>query len=769
MALCAVAEVAVHFESFRNVDLFHQGLYHLKCRLYREEKEKDLVTGKEVDRKLLAAPFNIFACTGPEEVQQQKNAKSSRTDHHMLIPAHIIEGQHTFSTRSFLIRYCEEEVIIDDVVQFRVEVLPEAWDKGVVMVLEVDLMFADLTQHGGADRFGESPVVDSTEFKSVSTGVFRLHGVEKGLHSFCPVVFDEYHFCTANLTVHASLVDYRFRVRPTAYLYTETESAQQDGSNASSTPAPPVAHTVVEMPLTLRSVHLGEPALTFSEWLFADCGLGTVEELLNRAETLFERHIKSLVTVFERESEWLESIYPRCLTRSYRDVLGDLTERSTLELPGAGDCSSSSKRFVAAEWRKSLLARVGKNFTVPALASTILLDLNCVASSVYEVWMKELNVINLACRELSTHLRIRWEEKIVEHWSLTVFRETVTGDIAEPEDKNIGLAHDAAAEKARRTIKAKSPEKVEDILLIPAMDLRPVLFVQRYLPKSMPRPEGPVTTEGPIACAPKDYRGAHLFVLVHGFQGNSFDMRLIKNNLSLLYPEAIFLCSNSNEENTEGDFSEMGIRLAQEVVNYICDWCPGGALGRLSFIAHSIGGLIVRSALPMLHEYRSKMFTFLTLSTPHVGYFLQNLSLFHVGLKVLQSWRQSQCLAQLSMADASEPKECFLHRLSQTKGFEFFENVVLVSCPSDQYSPFDSARVEIGAMLPNHSHKEVYCQMVRNLWENVKPERVFRFDVNFHIPEKNLDTFIGRAAHIQFLECQATMKLIIHNYSNLFR
>lgn len=28
----------------------------------------------------------------------------------------------------------------------------------------------------------------------------------------------------------------------------------------------------------------------------------------------------------------------------------------------------------------------------------------------------------------------------------------------------------------------------------------------------------------------------HLVVLVHGFQGNSLDMKLIKNNISLLYP-----------------------------------------------------------------------------------------------------------------------------------------------------------------------------------------------------------------------------------------
>lgn len=380
----------------------------------------------------------------------------------------------------------------------------------------------------------------------------------------------------------------------------------------------------------------------------------------------------------------------------------------------------------------------------------------------------------IACREMAAFLRMVWEEQIVDQWGISVFRETVSGDVAEAADKMIGQMHETAADKARATIKAKPPESIEDLSLFPSIESRPVLFVQKYMPKhATPRVNGysqlPTISEGPIPSAPKEYRGAHLFVLVHGFQGNSFDMRLMKNNLALLYPEAIFLCSNSNEDNTEGDFDEMGHRLAQEVQNYIVDWCPGGALGRLSFIAHSIGGLIVRSALPELAEYRKKMFTFLTLSTPHVGYFLKNITLFHLGLRVLQSWRQSLCLSQLSMADNADPRESFMCQLSKKPGFEFFQNVVLMSCPSDQYSPFDSARVEIGGMLDKHSYKEVYCDMVRNIWERVKPERVFRFDVHFHIPEKNLDTFIGRAAHIQFLECQATMKLVIHNYSFLFR
>ena len=46
-------------------------------------------------------------------------------------------------------------------------------------------------------------------------------------------------------------------------------------------------------------------------------------------------------------------------------------------------------------------------------------------------------------------------------------------------------------------------------------------------------------------------------------------MRLLKNNLSILHPDGIFLSSQSNEEQTEGDILEMGQKLAEEVKSHI--------------------------------------------------------------------------------------------------------------------------------------------------------------------------------------------------------
>jgi len=42
-------------------------------------------------------------------------------------------------------------------------------------------------------------------------------------------------------------------------------------------------------------------------------------------------------------------------------------------------------------------------------------------------------------------------------------------------------------------------------------------------------------------------------------------MKLVKDNILLLFPEGNFLCAGSNEGNTEGDIGEMGKRLAREV------------------------------------------------------------------------------------------------------------------------------------------------------------------------------------------------------------
>ena len=66
----------------------------------------------------------------------------------------------------------------------------------------------------------------------------------------------------------------------------------------------------------------------------------------------------------------------------------------------------------------------------------------------------------------------------------------------------------------------------------------------------------------------------------------------------------------------------MGKNLANEVSTYITNrqYLPDC---RLSFLGFSMGGVIIRSALPYLTQFKEKMHTFITLSSPHLGIYFK--------------------------------------------------------------------------------------------------------------------------------------------------
>lgn len=95
-------------------------------------------------------------------------------------------------------------------------------------------------------------------------------------------------------------------------------------------------------------------------------------------------------------------------------------------------------------------------------------------------------------------------------------------------------------------------------------------------------------------------------------QGHHLDLRLVRNQWLLIDPKIEFLMSEANEEKTSGDFREMGQRLAQEVVAFVKKKMDkvsrsGGLRSiKLSFVGHSIGNIILRTALTGQHAPLNK-------------------------------------------------------------------------------------------------------------------------------------------------------------------
>ena len=115
---------------------------------------------------------------------------------------------------------------------------------------------------------------------------------------------------------------------------------------------------------------------------------------------------------------------------------------------------------------------------------------------------------------------------------------------------------------------------------------------------------------------------------------------------------------------------EMGERLATEIKQYILTFCPFSCISKISFIGHSLGGLIIRASLPHLAEYQGKFFTYMSLGSPHLGYMYNSNKLIDTGMWLLKKWKNSKCLTQLSMSDHKQVEETCLFRLTQYKGLD---------------------------------------------------------------------------------------------------
>ncbi|KAG8545523.1 hypothetical protein GDO81_020701 [Engystomops pustulosus] len=129
--------------------------------------------------------------------------------------------------------------------------------------------------------------------------------------------------------------------------------------------------------------------------------------------------------------------------------------------------------------------------------------------------------------------------------------------------------------------------------------------------------------------------GIHLVVCVHGLDGNSADLRLVKTFLELGLPGANldFLMSEKNQNDTFADFDAMTDRLIDEIVQHIQLY--NLSISRISFIGHSLGNIIIRSVLtrPRFRYYLNKLHTFLSLSGPHLGTLYSNSTLVSTAIQ----------------------------------------------------------------------------------------------------------------------------------------
>ncbi|KAH9363285.1 hypothetical protein HPB48_006391 [Haemaphysalis longicornis] len=232
--------------------------------------------------------------------------------------------------------------------------------------------------------------------------------------------------------------------------------------------------------------------------------------------------------------------------------------------------------------------------------------------------------------------------------------------------------------------------------------------------------------------------GLHLVICVHGLDGEWLGLAL--------------------DGETFEDFETMTDRLVSEISYHIEVFALKPA--KISFIGHSLGNIIIRSALtrPEMKPYLSQLCTFLSLSGPHLGTLFNNSGLVNMGMWFMQKWKKSGSLLQLAMKDTADVRQSFLYKLSQKPGLEFFKHVLLFGSLQDRYVPIHSARIELckAAAKDTTPIGAAYREMVNHLLRPLasRPDiSLVRYDVHHALPS-SANSLIGRAAHIAVLDSE---------------
>ncbi|KIH62226.1 putative serine esterase DUF676, partial [Ancylostoma duodenale] len=135
--------------------------------------------------------------------------------------------------------------------------------------------------------------------------------------------------------------------------------------------------------------------------------------------------------------------------------------------------------------------------------------------------------------------------------------------------------------------------------------------------------DGFLYSEQAISRLPEDEKPSmppitHLVVFVHGLEGTCDDLSSYRNIFRITageIPGFYYLLSASNHSKTWSDIDEMAENLLSEVQSY------SEPPMRISFVAHSLGGVIVRAAVcrDEAEWLRPRLHCLLTINSPHLG------------------------------------------------------------------------------------------------------------------------------------------------------
>ena len=234
--------------------------------------------------------------------------------------ARIVHDSNIISSRTFVIRYCDEEVEINDILVFEATIPVHKNYLETEFYLEADLMFVDFSSFkpkasndsfakndSAINNLGNMPFMitqfleNPDSIKKVSTSTFKILQVPQIINEYFYICFDQQYFCQFHCTLHSTLTGFVFHYHS-------------------------IDKNMKKMSLEFNSV---------GEYFFKD-KYGDMPTTLDmsKADQIYTDYVNVMSQVHKRLSSQYKRIITECICEEKRQDLGKVLEIKPFKHPG---------------------------------------------------------------------------------------------------------------------------------------------------------------------------------------------------------------------------------------------------------------------------------------------------------------------------------------------------------------------------------------------------------------------------------------------------
>lgn len=198
MSINSLFEILIHFHTYKNIDLVNQGLYQIKANISTSFNNKNYY----------AVPYYYAESKDLESLAQ---IDETEIKPHNVIINSVDEDGYTYKTKSFVIRYADEEVELDEFCYFRVELPSKLALKNVNFICNFSLEFSDALS--GQNKDIKAGIFQNMKFKEIQSQSVIIYNTSDDIYNetYSPIVYKDSFSSLLSVSIHKILIDYKIR------------------------------------------------------------------------------------------------------------------------------------------------------------------------------------------------------------------------------------------------------------------------------------------------------------------------------------------------------------------------------------------------------------------------------------------------------------------------------------------------------------------------------------------------------------------------------